>query len=118
MIHNPDKKIGYYGADVSGPVFKSIAQKIYTNSLLIDTIEDVEESSQNVQKSNKRYEEISQKYKTIVPNVIGMSAMDAIAILENLGLNVIVSGTGKVKEQSISAGERIGRNKVIKIVLS
>ena len=118
VIHNPDKKIGYYGADVSGPVFKSIAQKIYTNSLLIDTIEDVEESSQNVQKSNKRYEEISQKYKTIVPNVIGMSAMDAIAILENLGLNVIVSGTGKVKEQSISAGERIGRNKVIKIVLS
>jgi putative penicillin-binding protein 2 len=118
VIHNPDKKIGYYGADVSGPVFKSIAQKIYTNSLLIDTIEDVEESSQNVQKSNKRYEEISQKYKTIVPNVIGMSAMDAIAILENLGLNVIVSGTGKVKEQSISAGERIGRNRVIKIVLS
>lgn len=47
-----------------------------------------------------------------------MSAMDAIAILENLGLNVIVSGTGKVKEQSISAGERIGRNRVIKIVLS
>jgi cell division protein FtsI (penicillin-binding protein 3) len=27
VIHDPDKNIGYYGADVSGPVFKKIAQK-------------------------------------------------------------------------------------------
>ena len=27
VIHEPDKKVGYYGADVSGPVFKKIAQK-------------------------------------------------------------------------------------------
>src|SRR5690606_16861712 len=29
VIHEPDKSVGYYGADVSGPVFKTIAQKIY-----------------------------------------------------------------------------------------
>ena len=118
VIHNPDKKIGYYGADVSGPVFKSIAQKIYTNSLLIDTIDHIEESSQEVEKNYKRYDEILSKYKTIVPNVIGMSAMDAIAIMENLGLNVIITGKGKVKEQSIQGGEPIGRNKSIKLTLS
>ena len=118
VIHNPDKKIGYYGADVSGPVFKSIAQKIYTNSLLIDTIDHIEESSQEVEKNYKRYDEILSKYKTIVPNVIGMSAMDAIAIMENLGLNVIITGKGKVKEQSIQGGEPIGRNKSIKLALS
>ena len=44
--------------------------------------------------------------------------MDAIAIMENLGLNVIITGKGKVKEQSIQGGEPIGRNKSIKLTLS
>ena len=28
VIHEPDKSVGYYGADVSGPVFKKIARGI------------------------------------------------------------------------------------------
>ena len=116
VIHNPDKKIGYYGADVSGPVFKSIAQKIYTNSLLIDTIEDIEASTAEVNKDYGRYDEIMNKYKTIVPNVIGMDAMDAIAIMENLGLTVKVTGSAaKVSAQSIAGGEYIGGRKTIKL---
>ena len=31
VVHNPDKSKGYYGADVAGPVFKRIAQKIFTD---------------------------------------------------------------------------------------
>ena len=27
VVHKPDKTVGYYGADVAGPVFKRIAQK-------------------------------------------------------------------------------------------
>lgn len=116
VIHNPDKKIGYYGADVSGPVFKSIAQKIYTNSLLIDTIEDIETSTAEVNKEYKRYDEVLNKYKTIVPNVVGMNAMDAIAIMENLGLTVKVVGSAtKVSAQSIAGGEYIGGRKTIKL---
>lgn len=116
VIHNPDKKIGYYGADVSGPVFKSIAQKIYTSSLLIDTIEDIDSSTVEVEKKYAKYDQILSKYKTIVPNVIGMDAMDAIAIMENLGLNVKISGSApKVSAQSISGGEYIGGRKTIKL---
>lgn len=116
VIHNPDKKIGYYGADVSGPVFKSIAQKIYTSSLLIDTIEDIDSSTVEVEKKYAKYDQILGKYKTIVPNVIGMDAMDAIAIMENLGLNVKISGSApKVSAQSISGGEYIGGRKTIKL---
>lgn len=107
VIHNPDKSTGYYGADVAGPVFKAIAQKIYTNSLLIDTIEDVEKSSPENKKDYQKYYEISNKYKTIVPNVVGMSAMDAISILENMGLRVRVIGQGRVKTQSIPSGQKI-----------
>ena len=116
VIHNPDKKIGYYGADVSGPVFKSIAQKIYTSSLLIDTIEDIDSSTVEVEKKYAKYDQILDKYKTIVPNVIGMDAMDAIAIMENLGLNVKISGSApKVSAQSITGGEYIGGRKTIKL---
>ena len=116
VIHNPDKKIGYYGADVSGPVFKSIAQKIYTSSLLIDTIEDIDSSTVEVEKKYAKYDQILGKYKTIVPNVIGMDAMDAIAIMENLGLTVKISGSApKVSAQSITGGEYIGGRKTIKL---
>lgn len=118
VIHNPDKSRGYYGADVAGPVFKAIAQKIYTNSLLIDTIEDVEKSSVENQKNYQKYYEISNKYKTIMPNVVGMSAMDAISILENMGLRVSLIGQGKVKSQSISSGQKIGNNTSIVLTLS
>ena len=41
--------------------------------------------------------------------------MDAVAILENLGVQVEVQGNGKVKEQSVAEGTNI--NEVKKIVL-
>ncbi|SMO54196.1 cell division protein FtsI (penicillin-binding protein 3) [Saccharicrinis carchari] len=45
----------------------------------------------------------------LVPNVAGMGAKDAVTLLENAGLNVIVSGRGRVIEQSISPGSRLKR---------
>lgn len=39
-----------------------------------------------------------------VPNVVGMGAMDAVYLLEGAGLNVTLSGTGKVVSQSQAAG--------------
>ncbi|MCK4663695.1 MAG: transpeptidase family protein [Bacteroidales bacterium] len=43
----------------------------------------------------------------IVPNVKGMGLKDALFILENAGLNVVVVGRGVVTEQSLSPGERL-----------
>lgn len=40
----------------------------------------------------------------LVPNVIGMGARDAIYVLENIGMQVNVSGVGHVVEQSIDPG--------------
>lgn len=117
VIHNPDKSIGYYGADVSGPVFKSIAQKIYTNSLLIDTIDDVEKSSANTDKDYNKYYDISNRYKTIMPNLQGMSAMDAISISENLGLRVSILGKGKVINQSLPSGQKIRKGESVVLTL-
>ena len=42
-----------------------------------------------------------------MPNLKGMPAMDAIAILENMGLKVKIIGQGKVQNQSINRGEKV-----------
>lgn len=115
VIHEPDKSVGYYGADVSGPVFKSVAQKIYASSPMIDEVDVDEVESKELDEAYQRYyAEANKKYKQ-VPNVEGMSGMDAISILENLGIEVEVKGNGKVRKQSISKGTDL--KKVNKIVL-
>ncbi|QXP55962.1 transpeptidase family protein [Cellulophaga sp. HaHa_2_95] len=117
VIHEPDKSVGYYGADVSGPVFKSIAQKIYATSPLVDEVDGLEINDPGLEKKYEQYyAEASKKYSK-VPNVEGMSGMDAIAILENLGLQVKVTGYGKVKKQS-AKGVNISAAGVIVLELS
>lgn len=53
----------------------------------------------------------------LVPSVYGMGAKDAVFLLENAGLQVTVSGTGKVAAQSIQPGSRIPKGKSILITL-
>ncbi len=118
VIHEPDQKIGYYGADVSGPVFKKIAHKIYRDTPIFDQVENIEKVPAIVEENYKSYQEKALKYKTIVPNVVGMPAMDAIPLLENLGLRVEINGSGKVTKQSLEAGEKIGTEKRIVLELS
>ena len=48
-----------------------------------------------------------------MPDLKGVNAMDAIALLENMGLRVRVLGQGKVVEQSVLKGTRIARNTVV-----
>ncbi len=115
VIHEPDKSVGYYGADVSGPVFKSVAQKIYANSPLIDEVEMPKPANGNLDANFQKYYAEAQKKYNKVPNVKGMSGMDAISILENLGIQVEVKGNGKVRKQSVIKGTDI--NKVNKIIL-
>lgn len=118
VIHEPDKGVGYYGADVSGPVFKSIAQKIYANNPLIDEVIDLEPENHLLETDYQRYFAEAQREHRAVPNVKGMSGMDAISILENLGLEVEVKGNGKVKKQSISKGTALEKVKKITLELS
>ena len=113
VIHEPDKSVGFYGADVSGPVFKSIAHKIYTNSLLMDTVENVDKISASTTTNYEDYYAKAAKYKTIMPDLSGMNVMDAVALLEYMGLRVKFSGEGKVSAQSIAKGIKVPRNIVV-----
>jgi cell division protein FtsI (penicillin-binding protein 3) len=58
------------------------------------------------------------KKYTTMPNVKGMSGMDAISLLENLGIYVQFSGTGAVVSQSVSSGEKIVKGKTVFLTLS
>ena len=115
VIHEPDKSVGYYGADVSGPVFKSMAQKIHTISPVIDEVDEDMPKSDELEKEYQQYYAKVQKEYNQVPNVKGMCGMDAVSLLENLGLQVEIRGNGKVKAQSVEHGTAL--KKVRKIVL-
>jgi len=115
VIHEPDKSVGYYGADVSGPVFKSVAQKIYATSPLVDEVDVTLLADAKLDAAYQKYYDTANKKYHQMPNVEGMSGMDAVSILENLGVQVEVKGNGKVKRQSISQGTDLGKD--AKIVL-
>lgn len=53
-----------------------------------------------------------------VPNVVEMGMKDALYLLENAGLKVIVKGRGKVKSQSIPPGTLINRGTSIILEMS
>lgn len=117
VVHKPNVSAGYYGADVAGPVFKRIAQKIYTDAPPTNHIQNISKELNVVESSYAGFYKQNQN-GTKIPNVKGMQVMDAIALLENLGLNVQVNGVGKVKKQSLNAGEIIQKNKTIILELS
>lgn len=117
VIHDPLKKKGYYGATVAAPVFKEIAQKIYTTTSVDDDLVKEKFSSQKI---GDQYASFYKKIKNTetIPNVIGMPAMDAVSLLENVGLNVKIKGIGKVKKQSIKKGTLIKKGATIILNLS
>ena len=118
VIHEPDKSVGYYGADVSGPVFKKIAHKIYTDTPIIDEISDLETQDLAIKSNYENYFDTAQKYKTIMPDLSGMPAMDAITLLENIGMKVKIIGNGKVKKQSVAKGTNLSSKQTIVLELS
>ena len=119
VIHKPNtSKNNYYGADVAGPVFKRIAQKIFTDSPTTNEVKNINTKVKKQEDSFNTYFTKINENPTLIPNLKGMSGMDAVAMLENLGMKVKVVGVGKVKNQSIQAGESIQKNKIIVLELS
>jgi cell division protein FtsI (penicillin-binding protein 3) len=55
--------------------------------------------------------------KSLVPDVTGMTLRDAIYILENKGLRVEFSGSGRVSSQSLSKGTPYKKDQIIKLSL-
>ena len=113
VIHKPSTKKGYYGADVTGPVFKRIAQKIYTDSPLRDTIQLPIQPLTELMNQQAELEQVVAQAHKGVPDVRGWALMDAIAVLENLGLSVEVRGRGTIVKQSPQPGAAMGQTQKV-----
>ncbi|MBG6110322.1 cell division protein FtsI (penicillin-binding protein 3) [Flavobacterium sp. CG_9.10] len=119
VVHKPSTiNNNYYGADVAGPVFKRIAQKIFTDAPSTNKIKNLDRKIPKQESNYDSYFVKSQNKAQLIPDVKGMSGMDALALLENLGVKVKVVGIGKVKKQSLQAGQNIVKNATILLELS
>jgi cell division protein FtsI (penicillin-binding protein 3) len=119
VVHKPNTAHNnYYGADVAGPVFKRIAQKIFTDAPSTNEIRKIDKKIPKQELDYAAYYNQSQNKQNVIPDVKGMSGMDAIALLENLGIRVKIKGFGKVKKQSLQAGQNIAKNTTIVLELS
>ncbi len=119
VVHDPDASNNtYYGADVAGPVFKRIAQKIFTDSPTRNEVKNLDKKNPTQEKNYSDYYAKSQEKKNVIPNLKGMSGMDAVALLGNLKVKVKIIGVGKVKKQSINPGVAITSEATITLELS
>lgn len=68
----------------------------------------------NVQNDGKKFSAISRyEGKNTVPNVLGLTAKDAIYLIESTGMRAKIKGIGKVKTQSIAPGKPVYKGGVV-----
>jgi len=113
VIHKPNKSKGYYGNVVAAPVFKKIAQKIYSETPIVreqKVLNQINIIKEDDNDTNPYYMSLN---SSIMPDLSKMELMDAIALLENFGMKVIIQGKGKKINQSIKKGKRIKKDQKI-----
>jgi cell division protein FtsI (penicillin-binding protein 3) len=144
-VYSPGKN-AYYGASIACPVFKEIADKVY--SLDIQMHKEVEQVPDSLfagyplikpgrgKATAKAAQGLAVNYngpangwvsakqqpftpeEEKVPNVLGMGLRDALYLLESQGLQVKPVGRGAVVKQSIQPGAKLQKGQQIIIELS
>lgn len=117
VVNKPNKEIGYYGGEVAAPVFKEIAEKLIVRTPKEIIVKSINHTS-NFLKNYKQIENYKRNKRSVIPDFVGMPAMDAIVILEQMGLKFVLKGEGKVFKQSIKSGSKVDYNKKIILHLS
>lgn len=115
IINNPDTSTGFYGGSVAGPTFKEIAEKMYTRTPHIDTLKTLNVTNELIDKSYDNYFELAKNQDLKMPNLVGLSAMDAIPLLENLGVRAKLSGNGMITRQSVKPGMKLTKQQEINL---
>lgn len=153
VIQNTRESKKIYGADVSGTVFKRIADKIYghfigsSNLAKMQAVDSSLYSSVGMKNDLQSifgfmhigytdsakggyWRALQMKNKIAamnapttyasaqVPAVMGMGLKDAVYLLENMGLAIVVKGRGKVVDQSLAAGTYFNKGQKIQLLLN
>lgn len=117
VVINPMGK-SYYGASVSAPVLKDIAERVYATRIGIEDVEPVKEwmKTESSDKNVLKIEDVDLN-GGIVPNMSGMNVTDAVYLIESMGWKASFSGNGLVKSQSVKAGTALSKGKEISLSL-
>lgn len=134
------------GGLMSGRVFRTIAERVYAQSVqahVVDTVvpglpfakagntpallEVLDELSFDYLSRGETWGrvKVEQNYTTEpiqvpdyhVPNVVGMGAKDAVYLMERVGLHVQLYGRGKVKSQSVQPGVKAMRGQTVTLLM-
>ena len=143
----------HYGGQLSAPVFKEIATKLYAQyvegkktlpfQLVTDSslyqyagytpdvmnvfntldVKHTDSSSKNswswIYSNNyKPVVKAEVVSKNTMPDVRAMTMKDALYLLENMNIKVIVKGRGKVVAQDVLAGTAINKNQTVTLLLN
>ena len=109
--NNPDMKISHQIPDSKKLPQTKGGKKDELERVLRDLDFDIENRKVNTQWVSAKAGAEAVQFKAkhfpdgIVPDVRGMGAKDAVIILDAAGLNVVISGVGRVVQQSIVAGQ-------------
>ena len=143
VVTKPKKELGFYGNIVAAPVFKEIRNSLYAEEPVSVPLNESAMATSDKGLSyelNQIYKELKHPlYKSstnnlwlnvsntgfkplsiedgVMPNLHGMSSMDAVYLLENLGLSVAVFGKGKVVHQSLKTGQFFKDNQKVTLSL-
>ena len=125
------------GGGMSGVVFHHISEGVMAQNLKL-SVEDARDSMSILKPDVKDGDIVAAEYvlnhlgveangnwkgvkansaRTIMPNVTGMGARDAVYQLESRGVKAIVKGRGRVKSQSIYSGTTIKNGMVCELHL-
>ena len=143
VVSSPSGNV-YYGNDVAGPVFREVADKVYSTSTRMHHNIQKDTSSLYTyipEKLNGSFSDFMSLSKSIrmdvgqvkdpvansgkisagrllrVPDVKGTGLRDALYVLESAGCRVQVKGKGKVISQSLSPGKIVQKGTFIIINL-
>ena len=122
------------GGGMSGVVFRHIAEGVMAQNVK-RLVDDIQDSTSNLSPVVKGSSEESASYvlnslgvkgtfqktgksgRSVVPDVTGMGARDAVYEMERRGIKVVILGRGKVKSQSIAAGKPVKKGDVCELKL-
>jgi cell division protein FtsI (penicillin-binding protein 3) len=117
VINKPDYHIGYYGNVVAGPVFKDIADEVYSQmpqdprTLNPGQLAIAKTGEFNLSTYDKALK------GNYLPNLAGLDAREALRVLASAGLSAEIQGIGNVSSQEPAIGTPLNQCQEIKLYL-
>jgi cell division protein FtsI (penicillin-binding protein 3) len=113
VVNSPNPQIGFYGSAVAAPVAKVIADNLY-----VEIPEEIHPVDKAFRPQLAFYENaLNEIQNKAVPNLSGVPGHQAIALLENAGINTKIYGNGNVHNQYPKPGTRLQPNTTVELSL-